>query len=248
MKVFIATPCGDLSRYPEFWGSLLHQKLPPGVTLIPDQQRGTYISENQNVLARRFLAGDADYFWLTNDDQVYMPDCLARLLGRDVDICCPVCIQRNAPFTPLLYDRDDESEPNGLRPLWLNRMVRGLYKIVAAGGGGMLVKRKVMEAIKDPWWEVKTVTPPDGRPPNQMSEDIDFARKARAAGFSLWADTECIVGHQGTATFWPLRDAATGDWCTGIDRNGFTAFVPAATAPPPTQPTMRREPTASVSR
>lgn len=230
MKVFVATPCGELSRFPEFWGSLLKLTLPPGLTIDADQQRGTYISENQNVLARRFLATDADFFWLTNDDQLYPPDTLARLVARDVDVVVPICVQRNAPFRPLAYDRDDERVDGGdLRPLWLTRFVKGLCQVKAGGGGGMLIKRAVMEKVADPWWEVKTVQKP-GHPPNQMSEDIDFCRKVRAAGFKVYCDADVMVGHQGVVTFWPVKDQKTGDWATAIDRNGTAFFAPAATS------------------
>lgn len=229
MKVFVSTPCAELSRYPEFWGSLLKQKLPAGVEMVPEQMRGTYISENQNNLARQFLTTDCTHYWLTNDDQVYPPDTLARLLARDVDIVAPVCVQRNAPFRPLVYDMDDGGENGAIRPLWLTRKVKGLVPIVAAGGGGTLIKRAVLEKIADPWWEVKTVRKP-GHPPNQMSEDIDFARKARAAGFKLWCDADCIVGHQGVVTWWPIRNPQTGEWATAIDRNGVSFQTAAALA------------------
>lgn len=228
MKVFIATPCGELSRYPEFWGSLIQQELSPGVATVCQQQRGTYISENQNVLARLFLSTDADFFWLTNDDQLYQPDALARLLAHDVDVIVPMCIQRNAPFRPLVYDRDDEKSGGDIRPLYLTRFVKGLMQVKAGGGGGMLIKRKVLETIADPWWEVETVRKP-GHPPNMMSEDISFCRKVRAAGFKVWCDTDVKVGHQGVVTFWPVQDQKTGDWATAIDRNGSSFFAPAAT-------------------
>lgn len=225
VKVFAAIPSHDLSRFPEFWATLMTQDLPPGVTMTPALCRGTYIAENQNNMARQFMAGDFDYFWLTNDDQVYPPDTLARLLSHRAGVVAPVCLERSAPFRPLVYDRF-ETHTGRVFHRFLNDGKSGLIEVAATGGGGMLISRRVLEKVKDPWWEVRTVRA-NGTTPTQMSEDIDFCHKAHAAGFSVLCDTSIVVGHNAVFTIWPQRDES-GKWCTALERSQQKIMLPAA--------------------
>jgi hypothetical protein len=229
MKVFVAVPSGELSRYPEFWHSLQGLALPHGTQLIYGQARGVYVATNQNVIARQFLSTDAEYFWLVNDDQLYPPHTLSRLLAHDVNVCVPVCLGHDFPFKPLIYDHDAGDEV-GLRPRYLDDSDRGLVQVVAAGGGGMLLKRVVFESIPDPWWEVHTARPP-GAPPIQSTEDVDFCRKIRALGVPIWCDTDAVVGHQTVFTVWPYRDRDTRNWSTAISRGEDHVIIPAAREP-----------------
>ncbi len=158
MKVFFATPSGEMSRYSEFWRSVQGIVLPEGVTIHPDSDvcRSPYIANNQNWLARLFLAGDADYYWLLNDDQMYPATTLARLLAYHKDVIVPLCLRHDLPCEPLIYDRVDPEAPDQYLYHYLQKDDPELLAIVGAGGGGMLIHRRVFEAIPDPWWETHT--------------------------------------------------------------------------------------------
>ncbi len=227
MKVFIAIPCAELSRYSEFWLSLEGQRLPDG-TRKWGCGRGLYVGTNQNTCAREFLASDAEYFWLVNDDQIYPPDTLARLLAHRQDIVVPVCLGHDFPFVPLIYQAH-ATVPEALQARYLRKEDQGLIEVRASGGGGMLVHRRVLETIADPWWEVYTVHPPD-QLPHQISEDFDFCEKAIAAGFRILADTEALVGHQTVFSVWPQR-TPDGSWVSVIARNKEYVALPAASSP-----------------
>jgi hypothetical protein len=229
MRVFVATPTGELTRYPEFWLSVNAQKISKEVEIIFGPAQGVYIPNNQNLIARHFLESEAEFFWLVNDDQVYPPHTLHRLLQHNVQIVVPVCLGHDIPFRPLIYDRD-EGDEGGLHTRYLDDADRGLVQVVAAGGGGMLIKRALFEAIPDPWWEVHTARS-TGHPPIQSTEDIDFCRKVRALDIPIWCDTDCIVGHKTLFTVWPYRDKETRKWSTMVTRGPDQIQIPKAESP-----------------
>jgi hypothetical protein len=206
-KVFIAIPCSEGSRYSEFWQSLQGVYTPPNT--ITQQCRGIYIANNQNTLARMFLESNQDWFWLVNDDQIYPPDILIRLLRHRKDVVAPNCLEKKPPHLPLLYQSQ-----NG-KGIYKNKYLidgqTGLVKIVGAGGGGMLVHRRVLEAIKDPWWEVHTVLNDNGVS-SQSSEDFDFCQKVIDAGFEIYGDLSLWVGHIIQMNMQPIY--SDGQWYT----------------------------------
>jgi hypothetical protein len=229
-KIFIASPCNELSRYSVFWRSLTGLQLPRDVVIAPESEqcRSPYISNNQNILARIFLKTDSDYFWLVNDDQIYPPRILAQLLSHRKDVVVPVCLRHDYPFEPLVYDRLEE-DGHSFHYRYLNDDEYGLVPCVASGGGGMLIHRRVFEAIEDPWWETHTVRTPD-QPPVQSTEDLDFCKKVFEHGFEMWCDTSSWVGHITLFDVWPFR-GQDGKWMTVISRGEHQIIVPAAASP-----------------
>jgi hypothetical protein len=225
MKIVIVLACGELSRFPDFWDTAYAQLVNKDIVLekLPTRKGGSH-QLSLNMLTREFLATDGDAMWLLNDDQVYPQDTLQKLINADKDIVIPLCLQRNMPFRPIMYDRDD-GDTKGLHFRYLNDSDRGLIPIVRSGGGGMLIKRYVLEAMSDPWWEYKT-TYPEGTIPNQSSEDINFCRQALDLGFTLWCDTDAPTGHVTNFTIWPTRN--NGKWVTDIERAGYHIMIPAA--------------------
>lgn len=216
MKIFVAVPCSEHPRSHPFYVSLASQQLPGGAAITPPVPLyGTYIGNNQNVLAQMFLKTNCTHFWLTNDDQTYPPDTLAKLLSHDADIAVPLCLARNAPFLPLLYRQMGAAVVQQV----LERNMGRVLPVAAAGGGGMLIKRKVLETIAYPWWETNTIWV--GGQPKMMTEDIDFCRKVHAAGFKMICDLEAAVGHDATFTLWPGRNP-DGSWFSAVQREQAT--------------------------
>ncbi len=241
-KVFFATPTAELGRFPKFWLSLQHLILPEGVTVDPASNAvaGAYTSNNQNALARMFMASDADYFWLLNDDQIYPPQTLARLLAYNKDVIVPLCLRHDLPCEPLIFDRIDPDCPDNYFYHFLQKDDPELLPIVSAGGGGALIHRRVLEAIPDPWWETHTVHAP-GWLPVQSTEDHDFFKKVRETGFQLWAAMEVSVFHETIFSLAPAR-TPEGEWVTVIQRNDRQFAIPAATKPPdPVKPEAMEE-------
>jgi hypothetical protein len=80
---------------------------------------------------------------------------------------------------------------------WKDLPESGLVECVAAGTGGMLIRKKVLTAMPAPWFEVGQVNT------ERLSEDLHFCTKARGLGFSIYADMDTPIGHTTPMTIWP---------------------------------------------
>jgi hypothetical protein len=108
----------------------------------------------------------------------------------------------------------------------------GLAEVQFAGSSGMLVRRKVLEAISEPWFDLGYDV--EGR---RVSEDVGFCIKASAAGFKIHVDVGVTMTHLTTASVRPVWDEGQGKWMVGVTvADGYTVFTEA------TPPEAMREP------
>ena len=177
---------GPFSRYAAFTIALLNTLKPPDTRL--EYTQNTDIVGNMNLICRNMRG---DWLWILGDDHVWEPDLLARLMAHDVDVVVPLCLTRTAPFAPVVYSGEVEE---GVYASAHDLPAGELVQVHAAGSAGMLVKRRVLDAIGDPWFST------DG---TGMNEDLTFCRKVRDAGFDIYCDTSALLGHIGTMTVWP---------------------------------------------
>jgi hypothetical protein len=195
----VAIPCNDLARYHMFTHDLTLLDLPNGTEI--SMQRSASIVQNLNESVRALLASDVAWLWVIGDDHGFARDTVLRLLAHDVDIVAPLVCRRGPPFSLLAFDEEsgvDELgrtlyhaiQPDELPP-------HGLLPVAAAGSAGMLIKREVFEALEEPWFENS-----DGYTQN---EDVEFCRKARAAGYEVHIDVDTRIGHIGLVLIRPDR-------------------------------------------
>lgn len=224
--VFIAMPMGEQARYNNYWSTFLQVLTPPRT--IRQGLFGIYIADLQNKLARMFLSTDCQWFWIVNDDQIYPRETLIALMKRNKDIVIPLCLEKNAPHAPLLYERRLSDGTHPFR--YMRRGDHGLVEIGAGAGGGMLIHRRVLETLPDPWWTVQTVISPVDGKPGQTSEDFDFCDKAIEAGFRIWADLDVSVAHMATYGVRAVVDP-DGEWFTSLMRQEEQVIIPPAVSP-----------------
>jgi hypothetical protein len=205
--VFVAIPCGEQSRYSRFWAEIQSLELPPDSGTCA--QFGPFIVNNQNRLAHKFMAGNWDWFFLANDDQLYPPSSVKQMIAHQKEAVVALSVSRKPPHAPLIYDMvEDQFFCHNLKPL-----ENGLIKIVGSGGGGLLLNRSVFEKVEEPWWNIAMM--PNGE---HGGEDLFFNRKMNNAGIELWCDTTIRVGHMTTFTLTPTQDK-DGVWQIGMDRH-----------------------------
>lgn len=222
VKVAVGISGGILARYAVFYDSLMHVERPPGT--IDIQARGACISENRNGIAERALAMGCSHVWYVDDDQVFAPDTLMRLLAHDKDVVSGLYLQRGKPFHPQVYDVEDER--GFCKPRLLQDFDHGLVKAVATGAGCLLVKTDVFRKLEKPWWRLGQIIP-DG-----WCDDMNWCHRVRAAGFDVWADLDVLVGHEMSMTVWPMR-LEDGSWKTALVAGSVEPLVvfPAARRP-----------------
>lgn len=207
----------DLSRYPEFWLSTIRTLVPANSTY--SHIRGNGFATNRNEIVRDMIKinPDAQWLWFIDDDHSFPAECIMRLLDRNVDIIQPIISTRKPPYRPYGYMfRDGEfwsikwgDIPTDGKPM----------KVDAVGAGGTLIRRKVLDALRDPWFEEgKTYA-------DSIGEDLTFCRKAQLAGFQCWLDTSMPIGHMTTEEVWPV--VVDGKWMIDLDQyHGVRVRVP----------------------
>lgn len=175
---------GDLARYSDFCQALTILGKPDGTRLI--WTKSVDVVGNCNTICRNYKGG---WVWLLGDDHVFDPDILIRLLQHEVPVVVPLCLKRTPPYDPVVYGRQNElgeyvgaDLPRG-----------GMTRVHAAGSAGMLIRREVLDAIDDPWFESH----------GGLNEDLTFCAKVQEAGFDIFCDVDVHLGHMAPHTVWP---------------------------------------------
>ena len=208
---------GDLARYPEFAQHLERLLVPMGTTW--KWVEGGSVESNRNLVLNE-MPDAAQWVWFIDDDHEYERELLFKLLDRQVDIIQALCSTRKPPFRPYAYRRDPAAEPYGyISADWDEIPLTGISEWDAAGTGGMLIRRNVLDAVGYPWFEVgRTAKDAPG-------EDLYFCTKAKALGFRVFVDSDNWTGHMGKMTVWPGRH--NDQWLVDLDlRHGVKVGVP----------------------
>ncbi len=134
-----------------------------------------------------------DRFWLMDDDVVPAPDCLAVLMSHDEAALAAVREDRQGHLVEKAATRFDLRDPRAIKPK--TAMVETDYGTRAAmpelvelenvAFEGFLVRREVVDAI--------------GLPDASFFifyDDVDFAVRARKAGFRIWAVRDAVLVRQ----------------------------------------------------
>lgn len=160
------------------------------------------VAGNCNTLARDALKHQTDFLWILGDDHAFAPELLPQLLAHDKDIVVPHCLMRHPPWKPVVFQGQNEKGEYVTAEL----PQEGLVEVHASGSAGMLIKRRVLEAMADPWFE------PDPLGAG-LNEDLYFCQKAREAGFEIFCDPAALLGHISLHIVWPRF--ADGGWHVG---------------------------------
>ncbi|MEX0701189.1 MAG: hypothetical protein WD069_03760 [Planctomycetales bacterium] len=149
--------------------------------------------QNLHLCRREFLAGPFDY-WLTLDDDNPPRRNPLDLALLDLDVVgCPTPVWANicpGDF-PVYWNAMDEVRDErgevGFRP---HQPCEGLQEVDAVGSGCLVIARRVMEAVPAPFfreWDAEGLV--------RMGGDFAFCRRARAAGFHVFAHFDYPCHH-----------------------------------------------------
>jgi len=171
--------------YAATWGSIIQMDKPPltgTITMV-----GTALAEQRNTVVKGFLERPA-YKWLLfiDDDQVFPPDALARLLAHDKPIVAGLIAQKYPPFAAQFFMPTGDREHPLTRATKEQSKGRDLVEIGAVGCGFMLIQRAVLEITPYPWFAARW---------DSVGEDVYFCLKARDHGHTVWIDKSLRVGH-----------------------------------------------------
>jgi hypothetical protein len=187
----------ETARYSEFATSLANLRRPVGWEV--QMVLGTDIADSRCRLVEQL---DGDHLLFLDDDQVFDPDLLERLLAHQLDVVGALVPGKHAPFLPYLGAGGPTAPTEA----------PGLLEVEATGTGALLVRRRVFEALEPPYF-----WPP--------GEDVVFCRRVRELGFQIFVDTSVWVGHLAPITVWPHWDGLR--WNARLQSYGhFSIHVP----------------------
>jgi hypothetical protein len=158
-----------------------------------------HIDDSRNRLVRDFLETDCEQLVFLDADVFWLDAELRKLIEHDADIVAGIYPLKN----------DDEDYP--VKPLPGERWAdaHGLVEVEGVPTGFLKIKRRVLEALyptvqqhrsKEDGYGRKMIPIIFERTLNGMSRrggDIEFCRKARAAGFKVHVDPLMQLGHIG---------------------------------------------------
>ncbi len=178
----VGVPSGEQARWTQFVMSLVVLERPKGTRLA--SVSGTYIQASRNDLARQLLETDGQWLFMVDDDHSFDRSLLINLLDRHVPVVGAAAVSRKPPYYVCAY------LPGANHAMGLHDFDGTLVEVDAVGTGAILIRREVLEALDPPWFEVGYDD--NGR---NISEDVNFCNRARAAGYSVWLDGTQTIGH-----------------------------------------------------
>jgi GT2 family glycosyltransferase len=159
-------------------------------------ENGYTIAENRNYIAVQALNNNSDYLLMIDDDMVFEPDLLDKLIANKKDIC-GVAYHPRTDMQGRLKFLDETHYIN----LETNKdpKYKNTFECHATGTGIILIKCEVFKKIPRPWFMFEYYDKPTDLNAGQckLGEDWFFCREAKKAGFKIWTDPKIKVNHIG---------------------------------------------------
>jgi GT2 family glycosyltransferase len=134
-----------------------------------------------------------DRIWLMDDDVVPAPDCLTVLLAQDEDCLMSVRENTDGSLIELAATRFDLTNPLAIKPKTASVVstygsraaMPARVRLENVAFEGFMLRRRVIDAIglPDPSFFI-------------FYDDVDFALRARRAGFEIWAVRDAVLVRQ----------------------------------------------------
>lgn len=211
----------------------LHELLKIGVTsdfLI--ESGNCHVDDTRNSVVREFLKSDCEDLIFIDADVGFKASDVARLVSYDRDIVGGVYPKKEDELSfPVLAEGE----------LWADE--DGLVEVLGLPTGFLRIRRKVLEVLRD---GAVSFIGQNGEPEpyhviferrieagKRWSGDYAFCRKARDAGFKLYADPEMSFSHTGNKSW----RGALGDYWrrkAGLEPMRFERAIEALKAGDPT--------------
>lgn len=174
-------------------GHLMRQ----GVEVAALTQEGGNLTLNQNALCAKALEIGADYLFHVETDVLFPVDAPLRLAAFGKDVAGVTTAYKDQARPRAMGRELDESQIEC-------GSTQTAREVMNLPTGAMLIARRVLEAMPSPIfrWGFDEARQSDESP------DINFCRRARETGFSIWLDPKLSLecGHIGSFVY-GLRDA-----------------------------------------
>lgn len=207
-KILVGVSTAEMARRAVFYDYFNLLDKPPGTILT--MAHGQSPAKARNLIIEQALQHQCSHVLFIDDDIAFEPNLLTKLLSHDKDIVTGFMTMRNYPHRPLVFSerRDDGSCAH----FFPKDGQYGLQEIVNCGLGCVLIKTDVFRKMERPWVTLGELTKDD------WCDDIAFFNRAQKAGFKMYVDLDCLVGHMASLTVFPRY--IDGKWMTVYDTTG----------------------------
>ena len=196
-KIFVGIPSRDpieLSICGGLVKTLNEMKLNRNYEVRILQLGGYPVDRMRNLLVQEFMESDFSYLLMIDDD-ILPPEDVLDMARHGKDIVGAVCYawnQRVGIFS-VIYNSDPDN-PGGYKRMGIGREVenKGLLETELIGSGCFMIHRRVFETLGQPYFRTLLNK---NRLDLVDSEDFDFCRRAKKAGFRVYIDTDRVCGH-----------------------------------------------------
>ena len=221
-KIFVATLAYPYIE-PECEECIDRLVLYSGAKRQADIVRGITLNSVSGARARqsavaRFMDTDCQSIMFIDRDHLFEENALERLFLADKDIISAITTKRRARLAQInekpkttVYDWVDGKIHQYSIEEYKKKEISEKFqpfKVAYAGSGISLVKRRVFEAMKKPYFRI-----PEGKNGDIVGVDVDFCLRAREFGFFTWVHPEVKALHIGRSY--------TGLFLWNFDRQTF---------------------------
>lgn len=213
MSLIVGISASENARYSQFTECLGNLDKPPDTKVVI--RTGIDIGINRRDIVRQALEGSTEWVFFLDDDMLFPPDHLTRLLAHEVPVVASLYLNRKPPHYANAFNRQKILDDGSL--VWqpvtlLGAPGEGLAEIVAAGTGGMLVRTDVFRSIPHDTWFLH----------EQGTEDLPFCARVIESGYRIYLDLGAAMGHISTYSIWPVFD---GGWKGAIRISNKSALM-----------------------
>lgn len=202
MKVLIGLSTGEHVRNASFIPSFIGLQRPDGSFTMTSHGQSPAVS--RNTIIKSALDNNCSHIFFMDDDMIFPPDTLLKLIEHDKDIVTALYLLRSFPHRPALFDK---AYDNGrCKFTFLEKGMNGLVKGVNCGLGAVLIKTSIFKDLEEPYVRLGEIEK-DG-----WCDDVGFFNRCRQAGFEIWCDLNAPVGHMANVIIWP--ENLDGEWFT----------------------------------
>ena len=201
-KILIGLSTGENIRRAEFLPSFIALERPHGS--YTSTVHGQSPAKARNIIIDQALTNNCTHILFIDDDMILPPDTLAKLLKHNKDIVTGLYLLRSFPHRPALFDKTYE---NGKCKFTnMTGDLGGLVKSINCGLGCVLIATEVFRHLEKPYVRLGELEQ------DEWCDDVGFFNRCRKAGFEVWCDLDCPVGHMANITIWPEKH--NGKWFT----------------------------------
>lgn len=167
-----------------------------GIEVLLTVQIGGYTAHNRNECVRTALNNGSTHLMFIDADQTFPPSGIVRLFDHDKDIVGAMYNTRgNLDDKGQLISTVKMADDKG-NLVSTGEVPNQLFKCYAVATGFMLINMSVFNKLEKPWFVAYET--PSGE---HRTEDVEFCKRAGAAGYDIWCSPTIHVGHIGNYTY-----------------------------------------------